>query len=375
MVDPFESHKDEEDTVTSRRRLFLVAAAVVASTLGLGGIGVLSVDVAASAPAHLPGANGTLWVTDRTGALGRVKVFDAGTGTVMGTITVGAKPTGVLAPHGTHKVYVSNGSPSDTVSVISKDSLALVATIATGAGSDPHHMAQHADGRFVFVALFGTRTVAVIDTSTDTLARTLVASSNPSAKTHAVWVSNDGKTLYAANSLGSSSSTPPGTVSAIDLATGTLSWEIVVGRNPSEVLVTNNEKTAYVTVRTENVVKVLDLTTVPPVVSATVPIGSQPDTLQLTNDNKTLVVALRGSPAATLMDVRTLETRTVSVGGTTTGHHWLSANGRYTFLAVIGTSGQSGVAVIDNRSAVVLRTYFLPGVADPHGVFFEPSRA
>lgn len=60
---------------------------------------------------------------------------------------------------------------------------------------------------------------------------------------------------------------------------------------------TNNEKIAYVTVRTENVVKVLDLTTVPPVISATVPIGSQPDTLQLTNDNKTLVVALRGSPA------------------------------------------------------------------------------
>ena len=358
-----------------RKRLGVAAAAVVASTVGVGGIGVLAVDVAASDPAHLPGANGTLWVTDRTGALGRVKVFDAGTGTVVGTVTVGARPTGVLAPNGTDRVYVSNGSPGNTVSVISKDSLAVVATIGTGAGSDPHHMAQPADGRFVFVALFGTRTVAVIDTSTDTLARTLVASSNPSARTHAVWVSNDGRTLYAANSLGSSPTSPPGTVSAIDVATGTLLWEVVVGRNPSEVLVTNNEKTAYVTVRTENVVKVLDLTTVPPVVSATMPIGSQPDTLQLTNDNKTLVVALRGSPAATLMDTRTFGTRTVSVAATTTGHHWLSANGRYTFLAVVGASGQSGVAVIDNRTAELLRTYLLPGVADPHGVFFEPSRA
>lgn len=235
-------------------------------------------------------------------------------------------------------------------------------------------MAQRTDDRFVYVALFGTRTVAVIDTSTDTPASVLVASSNPSAKTHAVWVSSDGRTLYATNSLGSSSSSPPGTVSAIDLATGMLSSEVVVGKNPSEVLVTNNNKTAYVTVRTENAVKVLDLTTDPSVVSATAPIGSQPDTLHLTNDNKTLVVALRGSPAATLMDTRTLETRTVSVAGTTTGHHWLSANGRYTFLAVVGASGQSGVAVIDNRSAVVLRTYLLPGVADPHGVFFEPSR-
>lgn len=360
--------------MTLREKVFVAAAAAVGSTLGLGGIGVPLVDVAASAPSHLPSASGTLWVTDRTGALGSVKVFDAGTGTAIGTVTVGTKPTGVLAPHGTDKIYVSNGSPGNTVSVISKDSLAVVATIGTGAGSDPHHMAQHADGRFVFVALFGTRTVAVINTSTGTLAKTLVASSNPSAKTHAVWVSSDGTTLYATNSLGSSPSSPPGTVSAIDLATGMLSWEVVVGRNPSEVLVTNNDKTAYVTVRTENVVKVLDLTTVPPIVSATVPIGSQPDTLQLTNDNKTLVVALRGSPAATLMDTRTFDTRTVSVAGTTTGHHWLSANGRYTFVAVVGTSGQSGVAVIDNRTAVVLRTYLLPGVADPHGVFFEPSR-
>lgn len=347
----------------------LVGLALSIALLGGGLVGG-----AAARPAHLPGASGTLWVTNRTGALGSVTVFDAGTGTVIDTVTVGSKPTGVLGPSGTGKAYVSNGSPSNTVSVISKETLSVITTIATGPGSDPHHMAQSQNGRFVYVALFGTRTVAVLDTSTDTLLPSLVASANAAAKTHAVWVSNDGLTVYATNSLGSSSASPPGTVSAIDVATGTLRWEVVVGQNPSEILVTNDEKTAYVTVRTENVVKVLDLTTDPPMVSATVPIGNQPDTLQLTNDDKTLVVALRGTPAVTLMDTRTFETRTVPVAGTTTGHQWLSANGSYTFVAVVGPSGQSGIAVIDNRTAAVVGSYLLPGTADPHGVFYEPSR-
>ncbi len=87
--------------------------------------------------AQCPGANGTLWVTNRTGALGSVTVFDAGTGAVIDTVTVGSKPTGVLAPDGADKAYVSNGSPSNSVSVIAKDTLSVIATIDTGAGSDP----------------------------------------------------------------------------------------------------------------------------------------------------------------------------------------------------------------------------------------------
>ena len=339
------------------------------------------VDVAAGTPAHLPGASGTLWVTNRTpvgnpvdSGAGSVTVFDAGTLAVIDTITVGSKPTAVLRAKGTDKVYVSNGSPSNTVSVISRDTLSVIDTIHTGNRSDPHHMAQSRDGRAVYVALFGTNKVAVIDTAADTAAdtvRTLEASGNSQAKTHAVWVGDDG-TLYATNSLGSVSD--KGTVSAIDVSSGSLLWEVVVGRNPSEVLVTDNGKTAYVTVRGEDAVKVLDLTVDPPTVSPGIGIGAQPDTLQLTNDHKTLVVALRGEPAVTLMDTVTLETRTVIVEGTTTGHQWLSANGRYTFVAVVGPSGQSGVAVIDNRTALVVSGYDFPGVADPHGVFFEPSR-
>ena len=355
-------------------RTFRLTPVVLAVPVVLS-VGV--VDVAAGTPAHLPGASGTLWVTNRTPVgspadptAGSVTVFDAGTLAVIDTITVGSKPTAVLRAKGTDKVYVSNGSPSNTVSVISRETLSVIDTIDTGNRSDPHHMAQSRDGRAVYVALFGTNKVAVIDTAADTV-RTLEASGNFQAKTHAVWVGDDG-TLYATNSLGSVSD--KGTVSAIDVSSGSLLWEVVVGRNPSEVLVTDHGKTAYVTVRGEDAVKVLDLTFDPPTVSPGIGVGAQPDTLQLTNDHKTLVVALRGEPAVTLMDTVTLETRTVIVEGTTTGHRWLSANGRYTFVAVVGPSGQSGLAVIDNRTGLVVSGYDFAGVADPHGVFSEPSR-
>lgn len=78
----------------------------------LAALGVGMVDAAAGDPAQLPGAGGTLWVTNRTGALGSMSVFDAGTGTVIDTFTVGTRPTGVVAPVGTGKVYVSGGSPA-----------------------------------------------------------------------------------------------------------------------------------------------------------------------------------------------------------------------------------------------------------------------
>ena len=65
----------------------------------------------------LPGASGTLWVTNTI--TNDVAVFDAATGELFALIPVAAKPIGVVAPHGTGKVYVSVEG-SNAVSVISE---------------------------------------------------------------------------------------------------------------------------------------------------------------------------------------------------------------------------------------------------------------
>ena len=99
-----------------------------------------------------------------------------------------------------------------------------------------------------------------------------------------------------------------------------------------------------------------------------------PDTLQLTHH--TLVVTLRGTPAQiSLLDTRSFTVQQVSIPGhTTTGHHWLSRTGRFSFVAV---ENPAGVAVVDNHTGAVLADYPYPdppGGNRAHGVFFSPTR-
>lgn len=310
----------------------------------------------------LRGVHGTLWVTNKT--LNNVVAFDAATGDVLATISVGLTPIGIIAPKDTGKVYVSN-EDGNSVSVISKTTLSVITTISLGAGTKPHHVNASADGRYVFVAEFGTNKIAMIDTLNDTFT-VLTASSSPTAKTHAVWVGESG-VVYAANTVINQ-------IAAIDPVNNTILQEITVGTSPSEVLVTHNEKTAYVSVRGENKLKVVNLET-GEIVDEIV-VGTQPDTLRLTPDGKTMVVTLRGTPAKiSIVNLfKHLSVQTVDiVPGTTTGHHWLSNNGRYSFVAV---ERPGGVAVIDNHTAQVVTTYVYPGAqtdSRPHGVFYEPS--
>lgn len=335
----------------------LAVALVALYSLGLQG-------TAEARPQHLPGANGTVWVTNR--ALNNVAVYDAAGGDLIATIPAGTDPNSLTIPSGAGKAYVSNEA-SNTVSVISIRTLTVVATIPiTTAGARPHHITSSPNGRVVYVAEFGSNKVAVIDTATDVVVAEFVTSDNPRAMTHALWVSRDGKTLYAVNS-GTDETV------ALDALNGQVLWRLPVGDNPSEILVTANERTAYVSIRGEDRIQVIDLTTRAIVVSVVV--GDQPDTLRLTNNGKTLVVALRGSPAEVdFVDTSTFGVTRTFIAGTTTGHQWLSANGRYTFVAGEGPPGVAGVAVIDNETAVEVARYPYPGGGRPHGLFYEPRR-
>lgn len=327
--------------------------------------------LAAATVAHattqgIPGAGGTLWVTNTS--KNDVTVFDVGSGAVIETIPVGSKPIGITAPPGTGKVYVSNES-SNSVSVISKATLSVLGAIPLPVGSKPHHMTHSPDGTTIYVALFGTNKVAFIGTATDTA--TIHTAGPTAARTHAVWASQDGTTIYVTNSIVNQ-------VQALDAKTGEMIGAgIPVGANPSEVLATADHKRAYVSVRDADEVEVIDLATGEEIGST--PVGDQPDTLTLAPDGKTLMVALRGGPPGTVsvIDVADpgLATTSMVVGGATTGHQALSANGKFAFVTVVGGAAPSpGVAVLELSSGTVLHTYPYPGGGSPHGIVYEPSR-
>jgi DNA-binding beta-propeller fold protein YncE len=298
---------------------------------------------AAAAAAAMDGGSkrlptsGTVWAVERfDGGQNTLAAFDAATGSVLGSI---------------------------------------VKQIPTGPASFPHHVMASPNGKFVYFGRYNTNTVGVVDTSLDEMVATRPASQNPLAKTHAVWITADGKDLYATNEGATQSS--PGTLSKLDARTGKRIWEIGVGTRPSEVLVTPNGKTAYVTVRNDNRVRVYDVSGDEPKPAGDAFIGMQPDTMQITNDGRTLVVGLRSIPwQMALMDTGTLAVRFVSFPGySISGHEWLSANGKYTFIALESAdlAKPGAIGVVENSSGDVLDIWAYPGGPWPHGVFYEPQ--
>lgn len=316
----------------------------------------------------IPGASGTVWVTERTPGSSSVAAFDAATGDLLGWTPVGSAPIGIVVPQGSDYAYTSDEA-ADQMSVISRDAIEVVAQIPMGPASKPHHLMASPNGKWIYVGEYGHNVVGIVDTSRNENVADYVASGNPLAKTHAVWISRNGKDLYATNEGTTQSS--PGTLSKLDAQTGELLWEVPIGIRPSEVLVTNNGKTAYVSVRNEGVVRLVDVSGNQPVVGTSVPIGTQPDTLRLSNDGRTLVVGLRGTPQLAFMDTETLAVRKLTVAGHgISGHEWLSANGKYTFVAM---ESPGSLVTVDTETGEVLRdTPYPTGLLRPHGVFYEP---
>jgi len=328
---------------------------------------MMATAVAALALAGPPGeTRGTTFVTERQ--LGSVTAFDAATGIPRWTQKTGAAPIGVTQPRGTGKVYTSDEG-SNQMSVFDAHTGAPLGAIPMGPA--PHHLMASHDGRRIYVGEFGRSTVGVVDTRTDTAIAHFVASPLADTRTHAVWIT--GRDLYTANTR--SVRTQPGDVGHLDARTGALLCNTPVGVDPSEILVTRSGRRGYVSVRGENKIKELDLRDrCPRLTGREAVIGTQPDTLQLVRH--TLVVTLRGTPAQiSLLDTRTFAVRLVSIPGhTTTGHHWLSRTGRYSYVAV---ESPAAVAVVDNKSGAVVAEYAYPnppGGARAHGVFFAPSR-
>ena len=327
-------------------------------------------------PRRLSGVSGTVYAVERLdNSTNTLAAFDAATGSVLGVAVVGNRPIGVLSPNGSDKVY-SADERSNQLSVVSKSDLADDGTATAKRipmGSFPHHMTVSPNGRWLYVAEYGSHKIGVVDTRLDLRVDGFYASGNPAARTHAVWITNDGKDLYATNEGATTSSF--GTLSKLDASTGRRLWEVPVGLRPSEVLVTNDGKTAYVTIRNENSVRVLDVSGQRPSRIAEVAIGTQPDTMRLTPDGKTLVVGLRGTPQLALMNTDTHAVRQVTFQGYgISGHQWLSENGKYTFIALesLTTDRPGAIGVVDNDAAQVVETWTYPRGPWPHGVFYEP---
>jgi DNA-binding beta-propeller fold protein YncE len=322
----------------------------------LAGLAVVASAALATNPDHRD-VNGTIWVANR--GAHTIRGFDAATGDVVRTVDMraGSQPGDLAYAKG--KLYVAEefGSPP-AVAVVDATTGEILSRIFTG--PRPHHVHAGVSGKLIAYGVFGTNQVGIIDTDTDTLLGEWPASTNPAARSHAGVFSPDGRTVYVANDIVNE-------LSAVDPLSGELLWTMTVP-NAHELIVTHNGKTAYVSCRAGNALRVIDLERRE--IVRTIALGPGPDSLQLSANEKVLTVGLRGTPAqVAIVDTETFDYELVTIGGTGTiaGHQWTSPNGHFTFAAFEGPG--AGVAVIDHtQNNAVVQTLDYPG--RPHGLDF-----
>jgi hypothetical protein len=71
--------------------------------------------------------------------------------------------------------------------------------------------------------------------------------------------------------------------------------------------------------------------------------------------------------------MKLVKTIDVAGPGTLAAHNWLSANGRYSYVAFEGPG--AGVAVVDHTTQTVVATYPYPGGGIPHGIQLDDPAA
>jgi YVTN family beta-propeller protein len=313
-------------------------------------------------------SNGTLWVTNSS--MNMVAVFDATRGDMLATIPVGLRPRGIAAPRGVGKVYVADEG-SDTVSVISKRTMTLAATIRLPSpfGRQPDHLSGSPDGRFVYVGERGANVVDVIDTSTDQVAARF-STGWPGSSTRAVALNPDGDVLYALNAEPTPSLS---TLVALDAHSGRWSWHLSIDGAANDFTITPDGRTGIVARQGDSRLAFIDLERHAVVNDVDLGTGAESASLRLSADGRHLIVSGDETPMRLgVVDLARVATLQSVSPDAQTRRRTLPA-GVLSYVCVSG-GGQSspGVVAVDAASRTVVDRFRFPGGGWPHDVVFDP---
>ncbi len=159
--------------------------------------------------------------------------------------------------------YVTN-SGANSVSVLDTSTNTVKKTIPVGV--TPLYVVISPDGTRAYVANSGSHSVSVIDTSTNTVIATVQVGNSP----YQLAVSSDGSRLYVANN-GSNSVSVIGTANDVVVAT------VAVGHSPASVTISADGREVFVADSRSSALSVINTTT--NTVIATVGVGSLPTSM------------------------------------------------------------------------------------------------
>lgn len=261
-----------------------------------------------------------------------VSAIDTTTNTVTATIPLATAPLGIVASTDGTRVYVGDINLGGG---------------GGGAGS-------------LFISSGPGGNVYVIDTSNNTVIRTIVLSNGEFASLLAI--TPDGNTLYGSNGNGD--------LFAIDIASGAITATIP-GIASGGVAVTPDGATVYAANFHGSTVSAVSTAT--NTVTATIPVGANPGSIQLgiTSDGAFVYVPNHGPNTVSVISTATnTVTATIPVGSSPSGAA-VSPNGSFAYAANTGANSVSAITVPTNTVSATIHTSNF----GPQGLAFTPDSA
>jgi len=224
-------------------------------------------------------------------------------------------------------------------------------------------LSTYAADRKIFVANEGAGTVSVIDGETFKVTRHIAVGAgahnvqvSPDGKL--AWVTNNGAPKLAAAGLAHAAMSAAehgamadvGEVWVIDTESDQVVAKVVVGKHPAHVVISADNRWAYVTNGGDNTLSVVDTRTLE--VVDTIPTGAFPHGIRLSPDGKQAYVAnLKGATVSVIDTESRKEISQIPVGKGP-AQVGFTPDGR---LAFVSLSQEASVAVIDPSSRKVIR--------------------
>ncbi len=159
-------------------------------------------------------------------------MIDTATNRVVGNISCGAAPHGLVASPDGRRLYISSEGRDELLAV---DTATAALAWRHPLSARPNEISLSADGRYVYVPIRGANFLEVVDTRThQTVARIKVG-----LKPHNSYRSPDGRSIYV-TSMGDH------TIAIVDIGTQRLVGTIPLPGEPRPVAVTPDNRLAYV---------------------------------------------------------------------------------------------------------------------------------
>jgi len=217
---------------------------------------------------------------------------------------------------------------------------------------------------YAYIANFGSNSVSVISTATNTVARNILVGTGPGG----VSVSPDGSRVYVVNANTGSA----GTVSVINTITNTVAATVPVGLLPLGVAVSPDDSRAYVTNILSNTVSVIN-TSSNSVVN-TIPVGAQPRGIAVSPDGSRVYTANYNSNDVSVINTATNTVAATIAMGAGAGCLAVAISPDGSRVYVTNGGVANTVAVIDPTTNTVIATIRVGGTPDGISVSPDGSR-